>query len=145
MNDLKKQVHLAQRRLLAQQFLSVAPWALFGTLAVAALAILLKKLVPMEIDGRTWTIAWLVGGLLGGLALAIGITYWRRSGMLDAAIEVDHRCGLKERVSSCLALTPEEQDSEAGQALLEDAQRRIAQADVEAVHEEASPVTNWGL
>ena len=32
MNDLQKQIRLAQRRLLIQEFLSIVPWTLFGSL-----------------------------------------------------------------------------------------------------------------
>jgi hypothetical protein len=130
MNDLKKQVHLAQRRLLVQRFLSLVPWTLSGTLLLAAGAILLKKLTPLQVDGQAWALWWIVGGVVGGLTLAGLIALWRRGGLLNAAIEIDQRCGLKERVSSCLALDPEELESEAGQALVQDAIRRVSHVNV---------------
>jgi hypothetical protein len=45
--------------------------------------------------------------------------------MFDAAVEVDRRFGLKERVSSALMLQPEERETEFGQALIRDAERRV--------------------
>ncbi len=131
MNDLRNQVRRAQRRLLTQLFLSIVPWTLFGALLLAGVAIGLKKLTPLPVEGQTWTVSWLAGGVLGGLALAGIMTYLRRSDALDAAIEIDHRCGLKERVSSCLSLTQEELETEAGQALMQDALRRVANVDVD--------------
>jgi hypothetical protein len=129
-NDLKKQIRLAQRRLLIQQFLSIAPWTLSGAFLLAALAILVKKLIPLNVDGQIWTVAWLASALAGGLLLAVLFVFLRRGNALSAAIEIDQRCGLKERVSSCLALTPDELESEAGQALMQDAVRRVAHVDV---------------
>jgi chemotaxis protein histidine kinase CheA len=130
MNDLKKQVQLAQRRLLVQRFLSIVPWTLFGMFLLAAAAILLKKLIPLQVAGQTWTVSWIVGGAIGGLVLAGLMTLWHRSTLLNAAIEIDHRFGLKERVSSCLALDPQDLESEAGQALVQDAIRRVNHVDV---------------
>jgi hypothetical protein len=130
MNDLKRQVNLAHRRLVIQQFLEVVPWTLCGTLLLAAGAVLLTKLMPLEADARIWPLAWIGGALLSGLLLAALITALRRGSRLNAAIELDRRCGLKERVSSCLSLTPEELESEAGQALMQDAIRRVSKVDV---------------
>jgi chromosome segregation ATPase len=45
-------------------------------------------------------------------------------------LEIDRRYGLRERVSSSLALTPAEAETEAGRALLEDASRRVSEIDV---------------
>ncbi len=130
MNDLQKQVHLARRRLLVQQFLSILPWTLSGCFAIAAAAILLPKLWPLAVDAEIWPWVWLGGALAAGFCAALLATYLRRADSLSAAIELDHRFGLKERVSSCLALTPEETETPAGQALLRDAVRRVAKVDV---------------
>ena len=49
---------------------------------------------------------------------------------MDAAIELDRRFGLKERVSSLLSLESNELETEAGQALLNDAVRRVESLEV---------------
>ena len=46
------------------------------------------------------------------------------------ASEVDHRFGLKERVSSALAIDPEVAQGQVGQALIEDAKRRVETIEV---------------
>jgi hypothetical protein len=61
---------------------------------------------------------------------ATGWTIWRRQSAIEAAIEIDRRFGLKERVSSSLALSAAERESEAGQALVSDAIGRIDKLDV---------------
>ena len=76
MNDLKKQVRLAQRRLVAQQFLSVVPWTLFGTLLLAAVGHLAQEAdCPLNVPSQAWTFGWLAGSVVGGLALAGIMTY----------------------------------------------------------------------
>jgi hypothetical protein len=130
MNDLKRQVLYARRRLVVQQFLSVAVWLAFASLVVAAFGIATRKIWPIEADGRTWEWAWIGCSLLAGLLGAVVSTAWRRKGSLDAAIEIDQRFGLKERVSSCLALSSGERQTVAGQALVNDAVRRVAEINV---------------
>ncbi|MCA9211579.1 MAG: hypothetical protein KDB27_00815 [Planctomycetales bacterium] len=130
MNDLNKQVHQARRRLNFQRFLSVVFWSLSGALLVAAIGLAIPKIWALSIDPQIWQGAWLGGALVVGLAVAFVWSYLRRQSDLDAAIEIDRRYGLKERVSSCLSLTEQESETQAGQALINDAARRVANVDV---------------
>jgi hypothetical protein len=57
-------------------------------------------------------------------------TLLTRPAALDAAIEIDRRFGLKERVSSSLALSDRELETEIGQALVADTSRRIERIDL---------------
>ena len=61
---------------------------------------------------------------------------------MDAAIELDRRFGLKERVSSALSLAPEEVETEAGQALVSDAVRRVGALEV---NEKFGVNANWRI
>ncbi len=65
-----------------------------------------------------------------GLLAAVVWTLLVRGSLLEAAIEIDRRFALKERVSSALTLTPADRQSEAGEALLADALRRVERIDV---------------
>lgn len=125
MDQIRRQVAAARRRMVMQQFLKVAPWCLFGTLVVAALALAIPKIWALGIDTQTWTWSWIGGACTVGMLIAIAWTFAIRRGSLDAAIEIDRRFGLKERVSSALALQDAELQSEAGRALVDDASRRI--------------------
>ena len=125
MNEIQRQVQRARRRLLWQRFLQVLPWAWFVALFAALLALAIPKLWPLQKPEPVWTVGWIVGGVAVGLFYAIALTWWQRCGLLDAAVELDRRFGLKERVSSALALEPEERESPYGQALLADATRRV--------------------
>ena len=130
METLRKQVARARRRLILGQFFAALAWCLTVALAVAAVALVVPKVVPLNIDGRIWIAAWIGGAVVVGF-LAAGVCTWlARRDPLFAAIEIDRRFGLKERVSSVLALKPKELESEAGQALVTDAVRRVEHADI---------------
>ena len=130
MNHLLKQVRQAQRRLTLQHFATVLPWCWFVALLVAGTAIAVGKFFPVVADERIWIAAWAGGALLAGLAFAIGWTLWRRNDVLQSAIELDHRFALKERVSTALALSPQELETPVGQAVVNDAIRRLDRLDV---------------
>jgi hypothetical protein len=130
MESIQQQVTRARRRLNLQRFIQVVPWTLFGALLVATLAIALPKIWALNLDRALWIGAWAGGAVALGLVIALGAALWRRYGMIDAAIELDRRCGLKERVSSALALPATELDTEAGQALIRDASRRVETVEV---------------
>jgi hypothetical protein len=130
MDEIKRQVGRAQRRLVLQQFLMVIGWSLFATLVIAAIGLAIPRLWAINVIKDTWDWSWIGGGIGAGLLVAGIWTYIIRRTRLDAAIELDKRFGLKERVSSTLALGPEELDTEIGQALLTDAVRRVERIDV---------------
>jgi hypothetical protein len=131
MEELKKQVFRAQRRLILQQFTTALAWSLFICLCVAAIALAVPKFWPLtSISIETWQWSWLGGSLAMALLMAVVATWWVRRTALDAAMEIDRRFGLKERVASTLSLEPQELHSEAGHALVEDAVRRVSRIDV---------------
>ena len=130
MEEIKRQVRKAQTRLNLQQFLSWLPWTLFVTLLVAAIGLAVPKIWVVPTDPQTWLTSWLGGGLIVGLFSALILAYVYRRGTLEAAIELDRRFGLKERVSTSLALSSDERESEIGQALVTDAVRRVERVEV---------------
>src|SRR5688500_1656563 len=130
MEEIKRQVSRAQRRMIFQQFLVVIAWSLFATLLVAAVGLGIPKLWVIAVDPQIWLWSWTGGALGAGLLVASVWTWCIRRSELEAAIEIDRRYGLKERVSSVLSLEPSERESEVGQALVGDATRRVERIDV---------------
>jgi hypothetical protein len=126
MENLLKEVRRVQRRLAVQSFLTALGWCWFWSLLPAALVIAAARLYPLGIVD--WQ--WLAGLLAAGLAGAIGRTLYTVTPPVEAALEIDHRFGLKERLSSALAMHPAERDSEAGRALLADALARLRRIEV---------------
>lgn len=124
MDTLRKQVRRAQRRIMLQRFLGILCWCWFATLLVAAVGIGVSKYFPEQL-ARVADWHWVAGALGAGLLIALAGTFLRRQPALDAAIEVDRRFGLRERVSSVLTLSREELETPIGMALLDDAQHRV--------------------
>jgi chemotaxis protein histidine kinase CheA len=140
MDQIRRQVAQARRRLVLQQFMGVFPWCLFVALMVAAIALAVPKIWVLPVDQQVWMWSWIGGAAAAGFLIAFIWTYVVRRGTLDAAIEVDRRFGLKERVSSALALQPTERDTEAGRALIHDASQRI---EMVVVSEKFSVSAGW--
>ncbi len=130
MDILRQQIRRAQLRMTLQRFVGRLSTCQFAAPLIAAAAVAARKFWSFPVDGRVWSWAWIGGSVAGGLLAAIVWTFWRRQSAIEAAIEIDRRFGLKERVSSSLALTAVERESEAGQALVSDAMSRIDRLDV---------------
>ena len=77
-----------------------------------------------------WNWSWIGGGFAVGVLSAIAVALFKQGSRLSTAIEVDSRFGLKERLSSALALNESDRSTEAGQALVEDAVRRAETIEV---------------
>jgi len=140
MDDLHRQVRRASRRLFCDSLLRNVTWSLFAALLVALIAVLVRKFFPLAVAGRTWSIASVGGAVGAGLAFAALWAVLRRQTDLEAAIEIDLRYGLKERVSSALSLSEADRTTEFGTALIEDANRRVQRIDVS---ERFRPRWNW--
>lgn len=126
MEELKRQVDRARRWLGIQRFAQALGWSCFSTLLIALGVIVVDRFRPLGVEA--WV--YLVAALGLGTGIAVLVAYMRGRGSLDAAIEIDRRFGLKERVSSTLALTPTEQETDIGQALISDAEHRVRNLDV---------------
>ncbi len=126
MDELDKQVRRVHRRLGVQRFFGVLAWCWFAALLVALGVVAAGRWHDLGLPD--W--GWVAGALGAGLAAALVWTWLTRGGALEAAIELDRRFRLKERVSSALALRPEQHDTPFGQALVADAQRRVGRLDV---------------
>lgn len=130
MEPLQRQVRIARRRLIVQQFCTALVWSSFAALVVALAAIGASKLWPLAGESPRWAALWLGGALAAAVIAAGGWTWARRRSQLEAALEIDRRFGLQERVSSALALAPAERGTPAGEALLSDSIRRVSRLHV---------------
>lgn len=130
MNELREQVARARRRLVLEQFLARCVGCLFVALVVAAVAIAVPRIFSLSGLSERWDAIWFSGAaIVGFLAAAIWTVAARRTA-LDAAMEIDRRFDLRERVASSLALTDEDLETEAGQALVKDAARAASRIEV---------------
>ena len=125
MDNLLKEIRRVQRRLALQHFLGILGWCWFASLVAAALGVGVARIWPLcpVIGVRDWH--WPAGFLAVGLIVAVVWTFLTVTPAIRAALEIDRRCGLKERVSSTLAMNTADRQSEAGQALIADADTRL--------------------
>jgi hypothetical protein len=125
-DTLQRQVRRANRRLIFQRFLDLLAWCWCATLAAVFVLIVVDRFWPLGILPWVWAAAALAVGLLA----AVAWTFHGRATSLEAAIELDRRFALKERVSSALALSEADRRTEAGEALVADAVRRVERIEV---------------
>ncbi|QDU58868.1 hypothetical protein [Aeoliella mucimassa] len=130
MDQLLAQVRRARRRLVVEQFLQYLVWSLFAAFIVAAIAIALPQLMVIPKLPDAWALGWLIGACVAGVVTASVMTWLKCRTAQDAAMEIDRRYDLRERVASSLALAPADLETPAGQALLHDAARRIDRIDI---------------
>ena len=135
MNDVNREVSRARRRLNLHRFVHLGAWALFAGLIVAAIGLLVPKIwhlsfLETQQHHDFWTAAWLIGGGVLSLIVAGVLAARKFTDTQSAAIEVDQRFSLKERLSSALSIDDKTAKSEPGQALLKDADRSAEVIDV---------------
>ncbi len=131
MDQIREQVRRARRRLSLELFLNRLLRCWFFALVAAVVAIATPKLWAIENLPDNWSLLCALGGLAMGLLVAMVWTWLRGRSELEAAVEIDRRYGLKERVASSLSLTPDAAKTPAGQALLSDALRAVGRVDLD--------------
>lgn len=121
MDELRRLVRFARRRLIVQVWLRALPWCISAGLLVSCVLLAFDRRLAWQMDAWVWPVAGTVAGLLAACAWA----WHRRVNELDAAIEIDRRLQLRERVSSSCALDADTLQTAAGRALLDDARSRL--------------------
>ena len=125
---IAKKLAAVRRRLLAERVVAVFPWFACGAFAAAAIVVAVDKYYPL---GISWPMALGAAAAAAVIAtLAAGALTTRSE--LAAAVELDRRCRLDERVSTALALRPAAKTTGAGVSAAELAARRAVVADAEA-------------
>jgi hypothetical protein len=130
MGELEKPVARVFRRLRFQRFLTALVWSWSIALAVVAATIGAEKLLNVTIPGPEW-VPFAVAGLVG-LVISAVISLASGPSRMDAALALDRVFHLNERVSSALSLPADLRETLAGQALIVDAARKVADLDVAA-------------
>ncbi|MEQ8848168.1 hypothetical protein [Botrimarina sp.] len=130
MDEIRQRIDAARRRLILRQWAGRLAVCLAVAFGAALVAIAVPKLVAVAGLPAAWSVWWLVGAAVIGLAAATVWTALDNRSPLDAAVEIDKRFGLRERVASTLSLTEEDFSTEAGAALARDARRAIDRVEV---------------
>lgn len=129
LSPLHRQIARVSRRLFIQTLLACLLWCWAGSLAVIAAWFLLQPHLFSALSPE-WRLG-IAGGVLGiGTVLALGLAVLRAPSRVAAALLLDERFALKERVTTSLTLAPHLSASPAATALLEDVNQRIEKLDV---------------
>ncbi|MDA7903989.1 hypothetical protein N9B31_10040, partial [Mariniblastus sp.] len=125
-NKIRQKVAQARRRIVIGYFFNVLTWWVFSCLLLAAIGLAVPKIwylsfLQSESSYQNWVYSWIAGGALLGILIPLLVTWRKTASQLSAAIEVDRRFGLKERLSSALTLEDKIAETSVGQALLNDA------------------------
>jgi hypothetical protein len=139
--ELERPIGRVWRRLRFQRFLAAVVWCWGATLALAAVAIAVEKLLHYPIPGADW-VPFAVAGVVGMLVATI-IAMVSGPSRVDAAVAIDHAFQLNERLSTALTLPENLRGTSAGQALLADAIRHVAELDVASQFHPKLPRTLW--
>src|SRR5262245_61174859 len=131
MDQLREQVARARRRLVLEQFMRRLVWCLLAALTLAAIGVAVPRMTVIHDLPANWDIIWFVGGIAVGFLVAAIWTLFSNRTALDAAMEIDHRFDLRERVASSLSLSDEDRSSEAGLAVVNDALRAVRRIEVD--------------
>jgi uncharacterized coiled-coil DUF342 family protein len=123
-SEVERQVVRVRRRLFLQAFLDRMAWCWAAALGGTAVWLLIHPLLAGQPESwLRWTV--LGGGLAAATLLAWLLAWWRAPSFVAAALALDEKFGLKERVTTSVGLTPEEAATSAGQALLVDVSQRV--------------------
>src|SRR5262245_7957130 len=127
---LERQVNKVRRRLFVQNCVNGLIVAWVAACAVMAAWLLARPYWPGD-SAQPW-MDWTVGGLAFGISSLAAVVLARRNtpAPVQAALSLDERFQLRERVTTSLTLSPEQQTSPAGQALLSDVHTKIESLDV---------------
>lgn len=131
MDQLRQQVARARRRLILEQFLGRLVWCLLAALTLATLGIAAPRIIAIENLPANWDMMWLYSAIGGGFLIAAVWTFIKSRSPLDAAIEIDRRFELRERIASSMSLSSDDQSTEAGRAVVNDALRAVGRIDVD--------------
>src|SRR5438445_5820422 len=128
-SPLTQQLARVHRRLLIQSLVNSLIWFWAGAILLAAAWILVQRFALDQLQvWVTWVVA---GGIVAlGTITALVVGAFRAPSRLAAALSLDSKFGLKERVTTSLTLPPELESTPAAQALLADVNQQISALDV---------------
>src|SRR5206468_2959513 len=111
--------------------LRVLVWAWVAALALSAVWVFVQRLTPALREAPPW-LCWGVPAVLlvGATAAALLYALLRAPSELGAAMSLDQRFGLRERVTTSITLDADSAATPAGQALLADAEQRAGKVRV---------------
>ena len=116
-------VRTARRRMTLGLLGRNLSWSLFVAAVVAGAGIAAARWIELPGEYSTWVLSWLMGCAAIAVVVAAAATWWQRPSSEVAAVEIDRRFGLRDRLASSMSLETRDQASPFGHALEADADR----------------------
>lgn len=141
MRELDEPIRRVWRRMRFQRFLAALVWSLALSLAVVAVILAAARLTNRTVPGPDWApfvLAFDVAAVVAG-----AVALFRGPSRVDAAVAIDRKFQLHERLSTALTLPDALLQSPAGQALLEDVTRHLIDLDVRSAFGLKLPRLAW--
>ena len=123
MSEFDKPIGRAWRRMRMQRFLSALVWCWGAGLAGVAAVIAYEKIADRSLPVADWVPFAVAAG--AGLLVAMGIALFTGPSRVDAAVAIDRRFGLNDRLATVLTLPIDLRDTSAGRALMADTLRHV--------------------
>jgi hypothetical protein len=141
MRELEKPVSRVFRRIRFQRFLAVLVWALAAGFLLVAVALGVSKWLNHPLPGPVWVPFVVAADAAALIAGAIAIL--SGPSRLDAAVAIDRAYQLNERLSTSLTLPDDLKQTPAGEALLADTRKKLADLDVTSAFGLKLPRRSW--
>lgn len=126
LHQIQTKVKQTQRRTFGVNLLHSLPICLSLFLLVATALAFVQTWFALQ-----WPMLWVVAGsLVVALLSSVGYAFAHRPSTTSAALNLDAAFGLRERVTTALTLTAEQQQSAAGLALLDDTHTQLKELKV---------------
>lgn len=123
---VEQSVRVARARLFRQRLLNAVTVAVITALGVSlAWFVAQPLLLEAPPDWLRWAV--LAGTSVVAVAVAVGWAIRTTPSAETVALEIDARFGLKERVTTVVALTPDLRGTSAGQAIVADAEKQVGE------------------
>lgn len=119
---VESKLRQARRRWVLGLFGRSLVWSLGAALLVTLAASLAPAFWVIETDFQVWVGRWLGGALAAAFLAATLFAALRAPSRDTVAAEIDRRFGLRERISSAIAIRDQDRDSAFGDSLLADAE-----------------------
>ena len=141
MKEFDRPIGRAWRRLRIQRFLAI--WVVFIAvgLLLAAGALAVDRLSSLELPGPWWAAVAIGAGAATAFAALLAVV--TGPSRVEAALAIDRKFGLDERLSTALTLPESLRETPAGRALVADAVRHVSQLDIRSHFGLSFPKRLW--
>jgi hypothetical protein len=122
MSRLDDHVSAVQNRLALRMFISTLAWLSLVLAGVIWIAVLIDRIFQVHVP-RPWT--WIYAGMGAVVVGALAYAIYRRPSAREAAVPIDQKLGLKEKISTALFIRPSSDPF--AQAAVKDAEQTAQQ------------------